>query len=150
MTSRGLTLATAAALVGVASLLGFAACGTSGSFGLPDELPEGTWGGENAGVIVTATSAHVHVGCTNGDFPAPIELDEDGRFSVAGDYLLTAFPVAMGPTMPARLAGVVERNTLVMTVAVDDTIADELVVLGPVTVRLGQDPQLGPCPICVM
>ena len=134
----------------VASLVTLLACDTDGMFGSPTELAEGTWGGEDAGVIVTATSAHVHVGCTNGDFPAPIDLDEDGRFSVAGDYLVTAHPVAVGPTMPARLAGVVERGTLVLTVAVNDTIADELVVLGPVAVRLGQDPQLGPCPICVM
>jgi hypothetical protein len=126
------------------------ACDTGATFGSAVELPVGTWGGEDAGVIVTATAAHVHVGCTNGDFPAPIALDEDGRFSVAGDYLLTAYPVAVGPTMPARFAGVVSRGELVMTVAVDDTIAGELVVLGPVSVRLGREPELGPCPICAM
>lgn len=114
------------------------------------ELTVGTWGGENAGVIVSATAVHVHVGCTNGDFPAPIALDDDGRFSVAGDYLLRAYPVAVGPTMPARFAGVVRGRELVMTVAVNDTIEGELVVLGPVSVRLGHDPELGPCPICVM
>ena len=34
-----------------------------------------------------------------------------------------------------------------MTVAVNDTIEGELVVLGPMSVRLGQEPELGPCPI---
>jgi hypothetical protein len=86
------------------------ACDTGATFGSAVELPVGTWGGEDAGVIVAATAAHVHVGCTNGDFPAPIALDEDGRFSVAGDYLLMAYPVAVGPTMPARFAGVVSRG----------------------------------------
>ena len=125
------------------------ACGASGTFGLITELTVGTWGGEQAGVVVGATTAHVHVGCTYGDFPAPIPVD-DGRFSVPGDYLLRAHPVAVGPTMPARFAGVVEGDELIMTVAVHDTITGELVVLGPVTVQLGHDPEMGPCPICAM
>jgi hypothetical protein len=137
--------------VASAALIALTSCGSGAPFGSGlDELEVGTWGGENAGVIVSATGAHVHVGCTNGDFPAPIALDEDGRFSVAGDYLLRAYPVAIGPTMPAQFAGVVRGRDLVMTVAVNDTVAGELVVLGPVSVRLGRDPEMGPCPICVM
>lgn len=137
--------------VASAALMALIACGAGGPFGSDlDELEVGTWGGENAGVIVSATGAHVHVGCTNGNFPAPIALDEDGRFSVTGDYLLRAYPVAMGPTMPAQFAGVVRGRDLVMTVAVNDTIEGKLVVLGPVSVRLGRDPEMGPCPICVM
>ena len=136
--------------VAFAAVVALGACGVDTLGTALDELAEGTWGGENAGVIVTDATAHVHVGCTNGDFPAPIELDDDGRFSVAGDYLLRAYPVAIGPTMPAQFAGVVRGRDLVMTVAVNDTIEGKLVVLGPVSVRLGQDPELGPCPICVM
>ena len=137
--------------VASAGLIALAACGSDTPFGSAlDELAVGTWGGKNAGVIVSATAVHVHVGCTNGDFPGPIALDDDGRFSVAGDYLLRAYPVAIGPTMPARFAGMVRGRDLVMTVAVNDTIEGELVVLGPVSVRLGDEPELGPCPICVM
>jgi hypothetical protein len=99
---------------------------------------------------VSATGAHVHFGCTYGDFPAPIAVDDEGRFSVAGDYLLTAHPVAVGPTMPAQFAGVVRGRDLVMTIAVNDTIHGELTVLGPVSVRLGEEPEMGPCPICAM
>jgi hypothetical protein len=113
------------------------------------ELASGTWGGDNAGLIVNDTLAHVHVGCTYGDFPAPIELDADSHFSVSGDYLLTAYPVARGPTMPAEFAGVLRGRTLTMTVAVNDTIEKKLTVLGPATVTLGKEPALGPCPICV-
>jgi hypothetical protein len=115
----------------------------------PGELAAGTWGGENVGLIVNDTVAHVHVGCTYGDFPAPVRLDADGRFSVSGDYLLTAYPIPRGPTMPAEFAGVLRGRTLAMTVAVNDTIEKRLVVLGPATVTLGVDPQMGPCPICV-
>ena len=144
MISRTLAVASAA-------LMALLACGSDTPFASAhDELAVGTWGGEDAGVIVSATGVHVHVGCTNGDFPVPIELDDDGRFSVAGDYLLRAYPVAMGPTMPAQFAGVVRGRELVMTVAVNDTIEGELVVLGPASVRLGREPALGPCPICVM
>ena len=137
-------------LTALASLVALGACGLSTPLGSIDELPVGTWGGDNAGLIITETDAHVHVGCTNGNFSVPIALDDEGRFSVPGDYLLRAYPVAIGPTMPAQLAGIVSGNELIMTVAVNDTIEDKLVVLGPVTVRFGEDPEPGPCPICVM
>lgn len=113
-------------------------------------LAEGTWGGDDAGALVSDTLVHVHFGCTNGDFPAPVVLDADGRFSVSGEYHLHVYPVAIGPAMPAELAGVVRGKDLTMTVAVNDTIADELVVLGPTTVRLGREPRMQVCPICEM
>jgi len=133
----------------LAALLALSACLKSPIDSPPGELATGTWGGENAGLIVNDTMAHVHVGCTYGDFPAPIALGADSRFSVSGDYLLTAYPVARGPTMPAEFAGVLRGRTLTMTVAVNDTVEKKLVVLGPVTVTLGDEPRMGPCPICV-
>jgi hypothetical protein len=111
-------------------------------------LAAGTWGGDNAGLIVDDTLAHVHVGCTNGDFPAPVALDTHRRFSVAGSYLLRAYPIAVGPTVPARMTGVLDGATLTLTVAVDDTVQHKAVTLGPVTVTYGKQPKLGPCPIC--
>lgn len=114
----------------------------------PRELAEGTWGGADAGLLLDDARAHVHFGCTYGDFPAPIALDEDGRFSVSGEYLIRAFPVAVGPPLPAELAGVVRGRELTMTVAVNDTVEDRLVVFGPATVRFGEEPQMQMCPIC--
>jgi hypothetical protein len=114
----------------------------------PDTLEPGTWGGDRAGLIVNDTIAHVHINCTYGNFPAPIDLDATGRFSVSGDYLVRAYPVAIGPTMPAEFAGVLRGRTLTMTVAVNDTIEHRIVILGPATVDLGKEPQMGPCPIC--
>lgn len=133
----------------VAGALGVLACSSrSPADLLPPELPPGNWGGERVGLIVTEELAHVHVNCTKGDFPGPIPLDEDGRFSVAGDYLVKAYPVAIGPTMPAVFAGVLRGDDLTFTVAVNDTIDKELVVLGPVTATYGREPEMGPCPIC--
>ena len=123
-------------------------CDSSPVESVPSDLAGGTWGGDDAGVIVGDALVHVHVGCTYGDFPAPITLDAEGRFSVSGEYLLRAFPVAIGPTMPAQLAGVVRDGVLTLTVAVNDTIEKRLVVFGPTTVRYGREPRMGPCPIC--
>jgi hypothetical protein len=113
-----------------------------------DRLAAGTWGGENAGLLLDETLAHVHVGCTYGDFAAPVELDNAGRFNVSGSYLLRAYPVAVGPTMPAQFAGVVSGGSLTLSVAVNDTVEKKLVVLGPVTLTFGKEPRMGPCPIC--
>jgi hypothetical protein len=119
-----------------------------GGEGAGDVLRAGTWGGEGAAVVVGDTSVHVHVGCTTGDFRAPVRLSRDGGFDVAGRYQPRAFPVAVGPTVPARFIGDVDGTTLTLTVAVDDTVEKRLRLYGPVTVRLDEVPRLGPCPIC--
>ena len=108
----------------------------------------GTWGGDSAGVIVDDTIAHIHIACTFGDMHGRITLDSDGRFTRTGSYLLRAYPVAIGPTMPASFSGRVYGSTLIMTVTVSDTIDHTTVVRGPISVRLGITPRMGPCPIC--
>lgn len=116
----------------------------------PDgNLLTGTWGGENVSLMVEQDVAHVHVGCTNGDFTAPLAVDANGRVNVAGSYVLRAYPIQVGPSLPAQLAGVLSGRQLTFTVAVNDTVEKKLVVLGPVMVTLGRDPRMGPCPICV-
>jgi hypothetical protein len=122
---------------------------TSSSESIPDHLAAGTWGASGIGVIVGESLVHVHFGCTLGDFPRPTVLDSLGRFNVAGTYVLRAYPVQMGPSLPARFSGVVRGNRLTLSVAVDDTVEKRLVVLGPTTITLGVTPVMGPCPICV-
>lgn len=127
-----------------------AGCAGSGNSAapLPTTVALGTWGADGAGVIVSDTLVHVHVGCTKGDFRRPETLDADGRFNVAGTYLLRAYPIALGPLLPARFSGVIRGSTMTLSVAVDDTVDKALVALGPVTIRLGKEPKLGICPIC--
>jgi hypothetical protein len=108
----------------------------------------GTWGGDNVAFIVESNVTHIHVGCTNGYFPAPITVDEQGRFNVSGSYVLRAYPIQIGPSLPAQLAGVISGRRVVFTIAVDDTVEKKLVVLGPETVTFERDPRMGPCPIC--
>ena len=126
-----------------------ASCLDSGPFPPNDgTLAIGTWGGDNAGVIVTDQQGHVHVGCTFGDMPPAIQLDDSGHFSVSGSYVLRAYPIQVGPSLPAQFSGRVNGRVLTLAIAVNDTVEKKLVALGPVTVFYGQTPQLGPCPIC--
>lgn len=131
-------------------LLPLLACG-EGSAGDPPIdglLAIGTWGGNEAGVLVGDTLTHVHIGCTLGDLRGRVTLDADGRFTRDGSYLLRAYPVQVGPTMPAQFSGRVTGQTLTITVTVRDTIAKSDVVRGPVSVRLGTTPTMANCPIC--
>jgi hypothetical protein len=130
------------------ALLAAAACESGPVRPTTGPLALGTWGGQNAGVIVTDTVTHVHIGCTFGDIPGRIELDDNGHFEIAGTYVLQAYPIAVGPTLPAQFSGQVAGRILTLAVAVDDTTTGSLRTLGPVSVRLGRTPDLGPCPIC--
>ncbi len=112
------------------------------------ELPIGTWGGDSAGMIVGDTSMHLHVGCTFGDVSGRINVAGDGSFDVEGTYTLHAFPIAVGPTDPARFTGTVTGMTAIVTATIQDTAQHQTVMHGPVVVSLGVDPRLGPCPIC--
>ena len=137
-----------ALVAAVCPLLATCSSSTSPTPGPGGLLALGTWGGDNSGVIAMDSVTHVHVGCTYGDMPGRITLDASGRFTVDGSYLLRAYPVAVGPTMPAQFSGLVEGNTLTLAIAVNDTVQKKVVALGPVTVTWGKDPRLGPCPIC--
>lgn len=111
-------------------------------------LSIGTWGGENAGLIVNDTVAHVHIACTLGNFPAPVSVDTNGRFSVTGSYVLRAYPVFVGPYHPAQFDGQLNGNRLTLRVSVSDTVEKKTVQLGPVTLTFKDEPHMGPCPIC--
>ena len=129
----------------------FAACGNSDSImSSGTRLSLGTWGGNNFALIATDSITHVHVGCTFGDFPGNITLDATGRFAVNGAYMLHAFPVSFGPSMPAQLSGQVTGTTLTFAIAVNDTVAKQVVSVGPGTVQLGKDPVMGACPVCAI
>lgn len=123
----------------------------SGSSLLPPSdgvLAAGTWGGDNSGVVVTDSAVHVHVGCTFGDMPGNVQLDATGRFTIDGSYVLRAYPVQIGPSLPAQFSGRVVGRTLTLAIAVNDTVEKKVVALGPITVVYGHDPEMGPCPIC--
>ena len=131
------------------AVIAFSGCPNNDPVSPDGHLLVGTWGGENVAFIVESSTTHVHVGCTNGDFAAPIVIDDEGRFNVSGSYVLRAYPIQVGPSLPAQLTGLVDGRRLTFTVSVNDTVEKKLVVLGPESVTFGRDPRMGPCPICV-
>ena len=144
-----LTFAFGAALIGgVAAIVSCGGSGTLQPAANGGFLALGTWGGDNVGLIATDSLTHVHIGCTFGDVVGMVPLDANGRFARDGSYRLRAYPVAVGPTLPAQFSGSVQGNTMTLAIAVNDTVEKKLVLLGPVTVVLGKDGNMGPCPIC--
>lgn len=127
----------------VALCLLTAGCGATSPSG-PSELPLGTWGGDDAGLIASADAAHVHIGCTKGDVEGAIPLDAAGRFDVSGLYNVDAYPVDRGIPHPARFFGRRDGDALVLTVRLTDTGQ----VLGPVGLTFGRQPDMQVCPIC--
>ncbi|HEV2749828.1 MAG TPA: hypothetical protein VGV12_04815 [Gemmatimonadales bacterium] len=110
----------------------------------PGPVEAGVWGGDNAGAIVSDTSAHVHIGCTAGDTKQALVADSTGHFDVSGLYNITLYPVARGPDHPARFFGWTDGHVMSLSVALTDTA----VTLGPVQLTFGKEPKMGPCPIC--
>lgn len=108
------------------------------------QVPSGTWGGDEAGLIVSDSEAHVHIGCTLGDIAGPIPLDSRGGFDVAGTYNVDAFPVDRGIRHPARFTGRTDGRTLTLAVRLTDTGQ----AFGPVTLTKGVTPRMRNCPIC--
>src|SRR6476619_2239846 len=134
-----MTRAAIAAVIGMSGLL---ACSAATS--TPPANLVGTWGVDNAGMIVSATDIHVHIGCTLGDANTPIQTDANGQFQVEGTYNVDAYPVNRGITHPAVFNGRIVGQSMVLTVTLSDTAR----VLGPVTLIYGKEPKMGPCPIC--
>ena len=118
------------------------ACG--GSPVAPHVLPAGTWGGDNAGLLVRGDGAHGHIGCTLGEITGLIPLDTEGRFDISGVWNVDAFPVDRGILHPARLTGRANGRTLMLSVRLTDTGQ----VLGPVLLVFGREPRMENCPIC--
>jgi hypothetical protein len=118
-------------------------CGSSGPSRLA-QVPLGIWGGDDAGLVVSAGEIHAHIGCTKGDVAGPIPLDAQGRFDVEGLYNVDAYPVDRGILHPARFFGNADGHTLTLSVRLTDTGQ----TLGPVSLTLGREPGMHVCPIC--
>lgn len=99
-------------------------------------------------MIVGDTATHLHIACTYGDISGRVSLGPNGEIDATGSYMLRAYPIAVGPTVPAHFTGRVDGATATISVTVTDTVTHTTVVRGPVKVTFGDAPRLGPCPIC--
>jgi hypothetical protein len=148
------TLSSNAARVVACALFvgGMAACGRyydspSAPYYPPGNGALGDWGGGNSEVDVTQTSTHVTVNCAFGDFPGNISLDQNGRFTVDGNWNRSTGPIQVNGQMPAEMSGQVIDNEMTFAIAVNDTIAKQVTSVGPVTVDYGRRGVLEPCPL---
>jgi hypothetical protein len=136
-------------LVGMAAMVGLSCSAPNTIPGISDGfLALGTWGGDSGAMMVGDTDMHLHIACTFGDVSGRIPVNADGSFDVAGSYVLRAYPIAYGPSLPARFVGFVTGPTATVKVNVNDTVMHQMVERGPVIVRLGDQPRLMPCPVC--
>ncbi|HEY0321746.1 MAG TPA: hypothetical protein VGC66_12365 [Pyrinomonadaceae bacterium] len=108
-------------------------------------IPAGVWGGEHIRLQVTDKGAEAEYDCAHGTIDAPIVLNREGRFDVAGGFV----PERSGPirrgqgsnNRPARYVGKVDGDTMTLTV----TLTDSSEKVGPFTLTRGSDGRLFKC-----
>ena len=89
-------------------------------------LAFGPWGGDHISLTVAAAGSHVEFDCAQGDIPEAITVDARHQFSVSGTFVRERggpIPVPAPPpdSHPAVYAGVVNGETMTMTVQLSDT-----------------------------
>ena len=85
-----------------------------------EKVITGSWGGEHIGFEAKDTGAEVDFDCAHGAINQRITLDKNGKFDVAGTYVLEhAGPVRADETANSRTAdytGFVKDKTMTLTV----------------------------------
>jgi hypothetical protein len=120
-------------LLVIASLVALGGCGDDDLL----RVPEGTWGGAGAELVVTAGGATATFRCgARAVIPAPLVLEMDGTVEATGSY----DPVLVRTgSVPAHVTGLLSGNTLTLRLSADG------VDLGPFVLSLGAPAQLGVC-----
>jgi hypothetical protein len=99
------------------------------------EIPPGRWAGTDGQADVDASGAVFTFHCAAGTAAAPLTLDAEGRFDLAGRFERRAGPEPYRQ-LAARYRGRVAGDTLTLEVRLeDDTIA-----AGPMQLKLGAPP----------
>ena len=81
-------------------------------------LSSGAWTGDGC-LDVTGGQCELVVGCGHGVFSAPA-IRADGTFDVEGTYRVEAGPISINPPPPATFSGVLNGQTLTLTVTPRD------------------------------
>lgn len=131
-------------LVAITAAALAAACDGAGPTGRPQDAPAGSWGGEHVALDVTSAGAAVELDCAHGTIDAPLRLDDEGRFSIAGVFVREGGPVRFGETEqahPAVYDGRLEDSKITFSIRLTDSDT----AIGPFTAMLGAEPTLFKC-----
>ena len=82
-------------------------------------LSTGVWSGDGC-LSVTGDGCDLIVGCGHGRFPVPA-VRADGTFDVEGTYRVEVGPISADPAPPATFSGVINGQTLTLTVTPRDS-----------------------------
>ena len=108
-------------------------------------LPNGQWGGEHVGLVVTSSGASVEYDCAHGTINVPIEIQDGGRFLATGTHTFEhGGPVREDEspdTHPAEYRGRVSGSTMSLTV----TLTDTTLAIGQFTLLRGGTPMVFKC-----
>jgi hypothetical protein len=104
----------------------------------------GSWGGDGAGIEITADGARLEFDCAHGTIDEPIRIDDAGRFEAKGTYVREE----PGPTRkedrggePARFRGKVEGDSLSLTLELPGSDRSP----SPFTLTRGRLPRIRSC-----
>ena len=89
----------------------------------PGRVPNGNWGGDHAGMVVTDTGASIQFDCGSGRISQPLLLDARGNFDLPGVFYRGGGPVridSLATGVPARYTGHSTFNALSLTMALND------------------------------
>jgi hypothetical protein len=107
-----------------------------------DRVPVGEWGGEHIRLTVMDAGGSVEFDCAHGTLDAPLQVDERGRFDVAGSFTREG-----GPVMP----GGEDKQSVRYTGKTDGRSMDLEIVpesgerIGPFRLKLGERAKLFKC-----
>ena len=105
----------------------------------------GTWGGAHVQMDVDRDGARLEFDCAHGATDGPLALGNDGRFDLAGYFVVErGGPVRAGQQekrVPARYSGRVEGETMTL----DVTLTEGGEHIGTFTLTLGRAGRLTKC-----
>lgn len=92
---------------------------------IPERVPNGNWGGNDMGMVVTDTGATLEYDCASGAITQPLLLDGSGHFNWTGvHHIEHGGPIFEGEpqnTHAARYTGSATSNRITITITLTDT-----------------------------
>lgn len=105
----------------------------------------GEWGGDHAGLIVTADQATLEYDCATGTMNLPVQVDDDGRFEATGEHTIGhGGPIRQDEIPdrhPALYAGRIQGDVMTLTV----TMTDLKATVGTFVLVRGASPRVFKC-----